>query len=116
MKKVLLPLFFCVVFPLWVMAADVTPQSLSGKWLFTHMKLDGTIERKVNRIMEFKSDGVVINYDAVGKESSRATYKIKEGLIVYSDQRGDQKWKVKKFSKEDLHVDHSGAEMFFKRQ
>ena len=116
MKRYFLPLLIFLAASFALDAAELSPQSLSGKWLFTHMKLDGATERKVNRLMEFKSDGVVINYDAAGKESSRASYKISEGVIVYSDQRGDQKWKVKAFGKENLHVDNSGAEMFFKRQ
>lgn len=79
------------------------------------MNMDGSGEPKINIVMEFLSDGVVINYDKAGREKSRRAFEIKDGYINYKDRNGVQKWKVKKFSKGSLDVDHVGALMFFKR-
>ena len=96
---------------------DLTKGSLAGKWIFKYMILDGDIKNKspVNLTMEFLSDGQVINYSHAG-EKTFAKYKIDGSTIIYTDKRGKQNWKLKSFSGNKLHVDHSGAEMFFDRK
>ena len=59
-------------FPFVLFAAQLTTESLEGKWIFTHMILDGESRRTVNRTMEFLPDGKVVNYDKAGKEAGRA--------------------------------------------
>ena len=98
-----------------VFGESVTKDSIVGKWNFTHMLLDGETSRKVNRIMEFLSSGEIVNFDATGSERGRASYKIASGSILYIDERGEQKWKVRKFDGKHLHVNHRGADMFFER-
>jgi hypothetical protein len=97
-------------------AAELSSDSLEGKWMFTHILMEGSKEMKVNRQMEFLSDGMIVNYDAAGNEESRATYEITGDWIIYIDGNGKQKWKVVSFKENALHVDHRGAEMFFERQ
>lgn len=116
MNRLSLYLLTVLFFSASLLAADLTPANLSGKWVFTHMILDGTYERKVNLPMEFAADGVVINYGKSGEEKSRASYRIQGGNILYKDKHGEQKWKVLEFNKQILHVNHSGALMYFKRQ
>lgn len=99
-----------------ILADTLSASSISGKWMFTHMNLDGTGDRPVNRAMEFQSDGTIINYDAAGNRNGSATYTIQGDTIRYKDKHGEQKWRVKKFDGSDLQVDNSGAMMFFKRQ
>jgi hypothetical protein len=113
--KIFIPLLAILVFPVYALAAELTNDSLAGKWIFTHMILDGESERPVNRLMQFEPGGAVLNYDAAGKEKSRAAFVIETGVIVYTDERGAQRWKVVEFSADSLHVNHSGAEMFFRR-
>ena len=106
-----------IIFPVFVSAEDLTSDTLVGKWLFTHMILDGDSQRAVNKLMEFLPNGVVINYiDAAGNEQSRASYEIQPGAIIYTDKRGVQTWKIVEFSRNNLHVDNYGAEMFFDKQ
>jgi hypothetical protein len=66
--------------------------------------------------MEFLPDGEVINYDRSGNERSHATFTLNNGVILYVDNRGKQRWKVLDFTGDRLHVDHRGAEMFFERR
>jgi hypothetical protein len=102
--------------PFVLFAAQPTTESLEGKWIFTHMILDGESERSVNRTMEFLSNGNVVNYDKAGNEESRASYVVKPSMIVYSDKKGDQNWKVIKYEGTSLQVNHLGADMFFEKQ
>lgn len=97
-------------------ATELSTGSIEGKWLFSHILMDGTREMKVNRLMEFLADGSVINYDAVGNKKSHATFEISGDNIIYFDSKGKQKWKVISFKESTLHVDHRGAEMFFERR
>ena len=97
-------------------AAELTTDSIEGKWMFTHILMDGTREMKVNRLMEFLTDGSIVNYDAVGNKKSHASFEISDDNIIYVDSKGKQKWKVISFEENVLHVDHRGAEMFFERQ
>ena len=98
-------------------AAELSTEALAGKWNFKYMILDGDTanKRTVNRILEFMPDGKVINYGRDGKKTY-AEYKISNGMILYSDEHGDQKWKVESFSKDKLHIDNRGAEMFLERE
>lgn len=106
-----------VFFATCVSAADLSADALEGKWLFTHMLLDGETHRDVNAHMEFLPNGEVVTYlSAEGGELSRATYEVQGGKIVYADGNGTQTWKVVEFSGTDLHVNNRGAEMFFSRQ
>lgn len=100
----------------FVSAGELSDDSLTGKWMFTHMILDGGNPRTVNKLVEFRSDGEIIYYDAAGNEQSRASYSVMPGSITYIDQRGKQTWKLIEYGGDSLHVDHRGAEMFFKRQ
>ena len=100
----------------FVSAEELSGDSLAGKWMFTHMVLDGGSPRTVNQLMEFQSDGAIINYDPAGNEHSRASYTLQSGSIIYTDQRGEQTWKLVEYGGDSLHVDHRGAEMFFTRQ
>ena len=109
-------ILFVLTLPLSAIAAELSADLLAGKWLFTHMLLDGSSERSVNRLMEFTTDGRIINFDAAGNESGTASYAIRNDSIIYSDERGQQTWQVKLFSGNDLQADHSGALMFFQRQ
>lgn len=95
--------------------ADLSSTSLSGKWTFTHMILDGEKKVPVNLGMEFLPSGEVVNYSRAGKEKNRGNYVIDQGLITYTDKRGPQRWEVKQFDGDTLIVDHEGAEMFFTR-
>ena len=115
MKKALFVLG-ALIMPALLFAAEVTEEALAGKWIFTHMILDGETNRPVNQVMEFLSDGIVVNYTAAGTEQSRASYELQPGVIVYSDTNGKQKWKLKEFDGKALHVNHMGADMFFKKQ
>lgn len=109
-------MFLLVLFPLTSLSAQLTEDSLAGKWIFTHMILDGESERSVNRIMAFLPDGNIVNYDKSGKKESRASYAVEPNAIIYSDERGDQTWKVKTYDGNNLHVNHLGADMFFEKQ
>ena len=115
MRRFTFALIF-LLYPGFLPAADISVETLTGKWTFTHMLLDGETKRPVNLLMEFLADGQVINYDRAGKEKSRATYTVENAEILYSDKRGKQAWKVLEFDGQTLHVDHQGAEMFFERQ
>jgi hypothetical protein len=106
-----------IFFPAFVCAEELTHDALVGKWLFTHMILDGSSQRPVNQLMEFLPNGVVINYiDAAGDELSRGSYEVEPGKVIYVDKHGTQTWKVVEFNNTMLHVNNSGAEMFFDRQ
>ena len=98
-----------------VFGLELTTDALVGKWNFTHMLLDGETNRQVNLAMEFLPNGEIVNFDKAGSEMSRASYAISDGLIVYTDKRGKQRWKIMKFDGKSLHVNHMGAEMFFKK-
>ena len=80
------------------------------------MILDGESKRSVNRTMEFLSNGNVVNYDKAGNEESRASYTVTPSMIFYSDEKGDQSWKIKEYDGTILHVNHLGADMFFEKQ
>jgi hypothetical protein len=107
-----------LLLPVTVSADELNLAALEGTWLFSHMLLDGETNRAVNKFIVFEPDGdVVTYYDPDGKhEFSRATYTVKAGTIVYSDDKGDQNWEVLNFSSDKLHVDHRGAELFFERR
>jgi hypothetical protein len=106
-----------IFFPALVSADELTSDALVGNWLFTHMILDGESQRAVNMLMEFLPNGEVINYiDASGNELNRASYEITPESIIYTDENGVQTWQVVELSNNNLHVDNSGAEMFFTKQ
>ncbi len=114
MNKLFFFLFF-IFTPALALSLDVTPDALAGKWTFTHMILDGEQTRRVNKKMEFLPEGEVINFNKDGSEKSRATYTISDSTIVYTDKRGAQPWKIQKFDGKSLHVNHKGADMFFRK-
>jgi hypothetical protein len=114
--RLLLTVMLFFFFPLALFAAQLTTDSLEGKWIFAYMILDGESKRPVNKTMEFLSNGKVVNYDKAGNEESRASYTVKPNRIVYSDKNGDQNWKIKKYDGIILHVNHLGADMFFEKQ
>ena len=116
MKKLFITTYLFLLFSSNVIAENLSTSSLSGKWTFTHMNLDDTDDRPVNRAIEFLNDGTVINYDASGNKKSNASYTIQGNTIVYQDKQGKQKWLVEKFDKTNLQVDNRGAMMFFERQ
>ena len=99
------------------LAADLTNESLAGTWNFTHMVLDGDVDnpRPANVIMEFFADGQIVNKYGQGKVTP-AEYRIDVDSIIYSDKNGEQRWQVVEYSEGKLHVNNSGAEMFFERQ
>ena len=97
-------------------SAELTPESIQGKWMFTRILMDGTREMQVNKLTEFLPAGSAIFYDAAGQERSRGTYEVSESAIIYTDDNGEQVWKLVSFGDGKLHVDHKGAEMFFERQ
>jgi hypothetical protein len=97
-------------------AYELTAESLYGKWLFTHILMDGDREMPVNRPIEFFEDGTVVNYDMQGNEKTRGTFRIEQDTILYEDDNGPQAWKLVSLDEHVLHVDHMGAEMFFNRQ
>lgn len=107
-----------LLLPVTVSAEQLTQSTLEGTWLFSHMLLDGETNRPVNKFLVFEPDGDVVTYhDPDGKhEFSRATYTVQAGSIVYSDDKGDQNWRVLDFSAGKLHIDHRGAELFFERR
>ena len=102
--------------PLCGWASDLTRQSLQGKWIFTHILMDGSRQMEVNNLTEFSPNGVAIFYDSVGTERSRGSYEVAPNSIIYTDSKGKQVWKLISFEGGRLHVDHRGAEMFFERQ
>jgi hypothetical protein len=97
------------------LAADLSAESIRGDWLFTHIIMDGEREMKVNKKTQFLPDGTAVYYDSAGNESARGTYVVQGDSIIYTDEKGEQKWKLVSFDGDSLHVDHRGAEMFFKR-
>lgn len=97
-------------------ATDLSNVTISGKWIFTHMLLDGETHMDVNRLVEFTQGGEAVWYDAGGNKKSLGNYTINAGVIDYVDDNGPQNWKVVEFGEGRLHVDHKGAEMFFQRQ
>ena len=114
--KFLITMLLIIAFPLTALAAELSKESLVGKWMFTHIILEDGNEMPVNRLMEFKSDGKVANYKRTGELDVPASFEVKGETILYTDKRGAQKWKVKVFDKDSLHVDHRGAKMFLKRE
>lgn len=101
--------------PFFSVAEPLTAQALEGRWLFTHMILDGQQEVPVNMLVDFQPDGSAVSYGKDGNERDRATYTLGDNTIEYTDQRGQQNWEVLSFEANSLHVDHKGAEMFFIR-
>lgn len=97
------------------MAAELSVKSLQGDWIFTHIIMDGERKIKVNRKTQFLADGTAVNYDAGGYEKSRHSYRVEGNSIIYTDDKGEQNWKLVAFDGDSLHIDHRGAEMFFKR-
>lgn len=99
------------------LAADLSNESLAGTWNFTHMVLDGDVDnpRPANVIMEFSADGQIVNKYGQGKVTP-AEYRIDGDTIIYSDKNGEQRWQVVEYSERKMHVNNSGAEMFFERQ
>ena len=116
LKSIVAAIFLVMTSTTLCIGAELSSDSLEGKWMFTHILMEGSKEMEVNRQMEFLSDGMIVNYDAAGNEESRATYEITGDWIIYIDGNGKQKWKVVSFKENALHVDHRGAEMFFERQ
>lgn len=117
-RAILAPAFLLVtfVYAAALHAADLSNTTISGKWVFTHMLLDGETRMDVNRLVEFTQSGEAVWYDAAGIEKSMGNYTINAGVIDYVDTNGSQNWKVVEFREGTLHVDHKGAEMFFQRQ
>ena len=115
-KVAVLTLWLMVLTPFAALAGEWTADSLSGKWTFTHILMDGTREMKVNNLTKFLPDGSTIFYDSAGNERSRGTYSVSASAIVYTDDKGEQVWKLVSFGDGKLHVDHRGAEMFFERR
>lgn len=113
--KIALPIVLSMLLTGIAYAADLSSKTLSGKWTFTHMILDGEKKVPVNLGMEFLPSGELINYSQGGAEKSRANYVIDQGVIHYTDKRDPQRWEVKQFDGDTLIVDHKGAEMFFTR-
>ena len=97
-------------------ADELSAESLYGKWLYTHILMEGGREISVNLSTTFSDDGTVVFYDPNGQERGHGTFTIQGGTILYKDDKGPQPWKVLSLEKDTLHVDHRGAEMFFKRQ
>ena len=99
------------------LAADLSNESLAGTWNFTHMILDGDVDnpRPANVIMEFSADGQIVNKYGQDKVTP-AEYRIDGDTIIYSDKNGEQRWQVVEYSEGKMHVNNSGAEMFFERQ
>jgi len=114
--KTLVSLVLCLLMSVSALAAGVTGDTLAGNWVFTHMILDGEQERPVNQPVEFTAGGEAVFYDAPGLEFSRGVFTIENGVIIYTDKRGEQRWQVIAFTGDNLHVDHAGAEMFFERE
>lgn len=104
-----------IIFASPCMAVELSAKSLEGTWIFTRIIMDGETELKVNRKTQFLADGSLVNYDAAGNEKSRGDYEVTADTIVYTDDKGQQTWKVLAFDENSLHVDHRGAEMFFER-
>ena len=113
--KLTLRLFLLLSLAVTAQAEDLNSKTLAGEWMFTHIILEGQVERPVNRRMRFLTDGQVINYDAGGQERNPARYKIERAKIIYTDESGVQTWQVLEFDGATLRVDHMGAEMFFQR-
>ena len=97
-------------------ATELTAESLHGKWMFTHILMDGSREMKVNNLTEFLPSGSAVFYDSAGNERGRGSYKVSGNTITYTDNKGKQVWKLVSFEVGKLHVDHRGAEMFFERR
>jgi hypothetical protein len=95
---------------------ELTSEALEGKWLYTHIILEGGREISVNYIVEFGADGTAVYYDSAGLEKDRGTYRVGADAIIYSDRNGEQTWKLVLLSDGKLQVDHRGAGMFFERQ
>lgn len=112
--KLFFALGFALTLPFIAFASDLSTESLVGKWKFVRIVTE-EYEMPINMFMEFRIDGTVINSTAAGVEQSRASFQIKDGKIIYTDEKGVQKWTVKDFSGNSLHVDHRGAEMFFEK-
>ena len=77
--------------------------------------MDGEREINLNYKTEFLAAGTAVYYAAAGNQSTRGTYVVEGGTIIYTDEKGEQKWKLVSMNENSLHVDHRGAEMFFKR-
>lgn len=116
LQRLILTVLIAFVPAIPAIAAELTADSLQGKWMFTHILMEENREIKVNRVMEFLPDGTIVNYDPLGNEAGRATYEIAGDRILYEDSNGKQKWQLISFQENALHVDHRGAEMFFERQ
>ena len=99
-----------------VRAEELSAEALHGKWLYTHILMDGTREIQVNYLTEFFPDGSVAYFDGAGVEKDRGRYVVSGDAIIYTDEKGEQVWKLVSLSEGKLHVDHRGAEMFFERQ
>lgn len=97
-------------------AAELTAESLAGKWLYTHILMEEGREIPVNFPTTFEPNGTVVYFSPTGAEFSRGTFEISEGSILYEDEKGPQEWKVIAYDGDSLHVDHRGAAMFFERQ
>jgi hypothetical protein len=97
-------------------ADELSVEALQGTWLYTHIVMDGTRNMPVNYTTEFRPDGTVIYYDNTGTEMDRGRFRISGDAIIYSDNNGEQTWKLVSLEGGRLHVDHRGAEMFFEKQ
>ena len=102
--------------PITSSSAELTAESIQGKWMYTHILMDGAREMKVTMLTEFLPTGSAVYYDSAGNERGRGTYEVSENGIIYTDKKGEQVWKLVSFENDKLHVDHKGAEMFFERR
>lgn len=102
--------------PLW--AAEITQEQLVGEWEFTHWAEKANKEQKeiVGVVMDFRSDGTVISKLSGPTGYQRGTYEVNGDTIVYSDNSGEQIWKVETFKPDKkLVVIHKDAIMFFEK-
>lgn len=100
-------------------AAELSVDALAGKWNFKYWAEKSSPDKKypVNRIMEFKTDGSIINYGKHEQDKAdTAKFEIRGDTIIYSDKRGKQNWKLLSLTETELHVDHHGALMFLEKQ
>ena len=99
-----------------VIADSLSQEAIQGKWRFTHIVMDGDREVKVNQTVDFRTDGSAVYYGAGGNESARGSYVVESDAIRYTDNKGEQVWKLLSFEDGRLHVDHRGAHMFFEKE
>lgn len=96
-------------------AENLTDSAIVGKWLFTHIVMEGGREIKVNQTADFATDGTVVFFLSNGNEFGHGTYSVQPSALTYADKNGEQVWKLVSLENGILHVDHRGAEMFFEK-